>query len=505
MGLKENFSQAVKELTGNTKEDDKKRNAQVAGLKRALGDDQPYADSGRFAEGASRPYYRDQDADNGQGNNNRDNYRRENPPQDRMNGSSGDGRDYYDGSDDFDQGYSRPQDGNYREQDRYEDNQDRNYSQRPNDYNNDRGYRQSSYDNRGDNGGRPYDNEQPAYNDNRDRGRGDYNGNRASDNRQNDNVGRNYDDRRDNGYNDRRNAYDGRQDNGYNGSQRGSYDNRQDNGYNDQRDPYDDRQDGGYNNNQRGSYDNRQDGGYNNNQRNSYDRQDSNYGNQRGMGGDRETRNYNVRNFDNERAAENNRQRSSYIGNDRANQGPSYGRNYDNQRNTYPIGSVNAQRDYRDSSDNELTVISRNTIIDGNVRSFANMSIDGDIRGDVETTKDIDLNGRIIGDIICSNANMMVSQVQGNIQLKGDVEIGRDTLLIGDLNSGFAKINGKVKGNVEVTGKAEFKADAVVFGDISASTITVDDGAIIQGYVSTTFLNKEESDRIFPDAIDFET
>ncbi len=97
---------------------------------------------------------------------------------------------------------------------------------------------------------------------------------------------------------------------------------------------------------------------------------------------------------------------------------------------------------------------------------------------------------------------MMVSQVQGNIQLKGDVEIGRDTLLIGDLNSGFAKINGKVKGNVEVTGKAEFKADAVVFGDISASTITVDDGAIIQGYVSTTFLNKEESERIFPESIE---
>ena len=42
----------------------------------------------------------------------------------------------------------------------------------------------------------------------------------------------------------------------------------------------------------------------------------------------------------------------------------------------------------------------------------------------------------------------------------------------------------------------------MVFGDISASTITVDDGAIIQGYVSTTFLNKEESERIFPESIE---
>lgn len=152
----------------------------------------------------------------------------------------------------------------------------------------------------------------------------------------------------------------------------------------------------------------------------------------------------------------------------------------------------------------EITVISRNTIIDGNVRSFANMSIDGDIRGDVETTKDVELNGRVVGNMTCNNAIMLASQVQGNLQLKGNVEIGRDTLLIGDLVSGYATINGKVKGNVDIAGKAEFRADAVVFGDISASTITVDDGAIIQGYVSTTFLNKDESEKIFPESIEIE-
>ena len=153
------------------------------------------------------------------------------------------------------------------------------------------------------------------------------------------------------------------------------------------------------------------------------------------------------------------------------------------------------------SEDNEITVISKNTVIDGNVRSFANMSIDGNVKGNVETTKDIDLNGKIVGNIACNNAQMRVSQIQGNVQLKGNVYMERDTLLIGDLSSNFADINGKIKGNVAITGKAELRSDAVIFGDISASTITVNDGAIIQGYVSTTFLNKEESKNIFPDTI----
>lgn len=156
---------------------------------------------------------------------------------------------------------------------------------------------------------------------------------------------------------------------------------------------------------------------------------------------------------------------------------------------------------YQQNDDNEITVISRNTVIDGNVRSFANMSIDGNIKGNVETTKDIDLNGKIVGNIACNNASLRTSQIQGNVQMKGNAFMERDTLLIGDLTSTYANVNGKIKGNLSITGKAELKSDAVVFGDISASTITVNDGAIIQGYVSTTFLNKEESKSIFPDAI----
>lgn len=159
-------------------------------------------------------------------------------------------------------------------------------------------------------------------------------------------------------------------------------------------------------------------------------------------------------------------------------------------------------RDFRQpSDDNETTVISRNTVIDGNIHSFANMTVDGNIKGNVETTKDIDLNGKIVGDISCNNAKLRTSQVQGNIRLKGNVYMERETLLLGDLTSTYANINGKVKGNVSTGGKTELKSDAVVFGDISASSITVDDGAIIQGYVSTTFLNKEDSKGIFPDTI----
>lgn len=153
----------------------------------------------------------------------------------------------------------------------------------------------------------------------------------------------------------------------------------------------------------------------------------------------------------------------------------------------------------------EITVISKNTVIDGNIRSLANMQIDGNIKGNVETTRNLDMSGKIIGDITCNNAGLNSAAMQGNMNLKGRLRMDRDTILIGDLSSQYADINGRVRGKLDIVGKAELKRDAIVFGDINASTIAVTDGAIIQGYVNTTFLSKDDSRNVFPDAISLDS
>ncbi len=148
----------------------------------------------------------------------------------------------------------------------------------------------------------------------------------------------------------------------------------------------------------------------------------------------------------------------------------------------------------------ETTVISRNTVIDGNIRSFANITIDGSVKGDVKITKNINVSGKVVGDIECNNSTMMGASMQGNILSKGQVQVDRDSLLLGDISAQYLDLNGKIKGNIDVGGKAEFKTDAIILGNITASTITVLDGATIQGYVNTTFL-QESSSSIFPEAI----
>jgi cytoskeletal protein CcmA (bactofilin family) len=151
----------------------------------------------------------------------------------------------------------------------------------------------------------------------------------------------------------------------------------------------------------------------------------------------------------------------------------------------------------------EITVISRNTVVEGNIRAFANVSIEGSVKGDVLVTKDVTMGGRIVGDIECNNSNFTGASMQGNINSKGQVQFDRDSMLLGDITAQYLNINGKIKGNLDISGKAEFKADSYILGNISAATITVIDGANIQGYVNTTAF-RDSTANVFPETIAIE-
>ena len=180
---------------------------------------------------------------------------------------------------------------------------------------------------------------------------------------------------------------------------------------------------------------------------------------------------------------------------------PNNGASYSGQQTAAPMTTPFANPQGTRQEASETTIISKNTIIDGNIRSFADMRIDGSIKGSVETTKNVSVNGKVVGNITCDNAVMSAASVQGDITLKGQATMSSESMLIGNLTSQVATVNGKMKGNLTVSGKAQLDRDAVVFGDIKAGAISISDGAIIQGFISTTYLSQDESSNIFPDSI----
>jgi cytoskeletal protein CcmA (bactofilin family) len=145
----------------------------------------------------------------------------------------------------------------------------------------------------------------------------------------------------------------------------------------------------------------------------------------------------------------------------------------------------------------EMTIISKSTMIVGDIKTLANITIEGNVRGKIDALKDANIRGVLIGDLNCNNTDIRSSSIQGNITTKGSTFVDSESILLGDVQAQFASIDGKVKGNIDIGSKVELRHNAIVAGNINTNTISIEDGANIRGYINTTFL-KEHGDSAFP-------
>lgn len=132
----------------------------------------------------------------------------------------------------------------------------------------------------------------------------------------------------------------------------------------------------------------------------------------------------------------------------------------------------------------EVGVILPNTTINGTVSSKGHIRIEGNVIGDVFAYGDIKVTGKVAGDIEGSNIELGGCIVDGDIKARGDVAIGKDSTLSGNMNGQLITIDGKIKGNIEAVKGAHMSSTSVVKGSITAPTLSMSAGAELQGKVS---------------------
>lgn len=152
----------------------------------------------------------------------------------------------------------------------------------------------------------------------------------------------------------------------------------------------------------------------------------------------------------------------------------------------------------------EVTVISENTQIIGDIRSFATLNVDGEVSGNIQTTKDITIQGKVVGDISADDVIMIGSATQGRIVSKGTLTVSIDAIVLGDVKSQNINVDGKIKGNMQTNHKTVFGSNAVILGNVTSASIAIEEGANIQGYVSTTMPRDMNVKKDFPDSISLE-
>ena len=108
-----------------------------------------------------------------------------------------------------------------------------------------------------------------------------------------------------------------------------------------------------------------------------------------------------------------------------------------------------------------------------NNATFSVLGSDVTIRGDVEASADLHVDGTVIGDLSCT------SLVQGEA-----------SHLEGNIKAESARLSGKIKGTIAARELVILKS-AKIEGDVSYETLTIEQGAAVDGRFSPNGLSGE--------------
>ena len=151
-----------------------------------------------------------------------------------------------------------------------------------------------------------------------------------------------------------------------------------------------------------------------------------------------------------------------------------------------PSKEEKVQEALRDGSKKEALVIPKGIVLDGSVEGEVDITVSGEIKGAVKTTKEVKVLGGKVGGEIKGEKSVRIgggSEINSDIS-GGTVDIERGCLVKGNIESrGDVSVSGDVIGNISGA-NISLQASARVRGDITCEKFQVSRGALFAGSIS---------------------
>ncbi len=148
------------------------------------------------------------------------------------------------------------------------------------------------------------------------------------------------------------------------------------------------------------------------------------------------------------------------------------------------------------SDEDEVTVISKGTTINGSISSDGSLDVMGSITGDIECLGKLSITGKIVGNSSAAEVYVNTERLEGSISSEGSVKVGLGTVVIGDIVATSGVIAGAVKGEIDINGPIVIDSTAIIKGNIKAKSVQINNGAVIEGFCSLSY-SAVDVDNIF--------
>lgn len=87
----------------------------------------------------------------------------------------------------------------------------------------------------------------------------------------------------------------------------------------------------------------------------------------------------------------------------------------------------------------------------------------------------------IKGDINSQGSIRIDGQVEGNLNIKGDLFLGEKGKLKGEVKAQNIMIAGRLEGKASAGTRLEIGSTGIIIGDINAATLIIDEGGLLDG------------------------
>ncbi|MEI8360611.1 MAG: polymer-forming cytoskeletal protein [bacterium] len=109
-----------------------------------------------------------------------------------------------------------------------------------------------------------------------------------------------------------------------------------------------------------------------------------------------------------------------------------------------------------------------------------------DEKGSKESDTIIGRSVKVKGDFLGEGNLIIDGEFEGTITTLGSLFFGEKSHITAQISGGNAKILGKVNGDIKLSGSIDLGKNAEVVGNISATSISIEHGAIINGHIIIT-------------------
>lgn len=146
-----------------------------------------------------------------------------------------------------------------------------------------------------------------------------------------------------------------------------------------------------------------------------------------------------------------------------------------------------------DYNNNETTIISKGTIITGDLTAEGNVDLLGSVLGNIESAGKLTISGSVQGDCKAAEVFAQAAKLTGNVHSEGSVKLDKNTVVIGNVFATGAVIAGAVKGDIDVHGPVILDSSAIIMGNIKSKSVQINNGALIEGMCSQCYADKKPS------------